>query len=136
MRGLRPGVRKPVDPLKNKGGGFEGGVVVETRCQEMRRRILKIQVKPFGVCRKYVPHPYGSELSPFSLELEQGARLGGVLTLLGIPEEGPEAVVHNHRAGKKSRFWRMAMSWLYSLLWREADQSLFIFFHCSGSRLP
>jgi len=40
---------------------------------------------------------------PFLLELEQGARLGGVLTLLGIPEEGPEAVVHNHRAGKKEQ---------------------------------
>lgn len=59
---------------------------------------MKVQVKLFGVFRKYAAE--GSPGSSFMMELEAGTCIQDVLGRLGIPGDEPKTLVCNHRAGK------------------------------------
>lgn len=73
----------------------------EAFISELRVHALKVKVKLFGIFRNYLPSE--SEGPTFWMEFEEGATLEEILVRLGIPEEEPKALVHNHRAGKKEQ---------------------------------
>ena len=63
-------------------------------------RMLKIQVKLFGVFRNFIPD--GKKKPVFEMEVENGTRIIDVSKYLGIPEEEPKVFIRNHRAAHEN----------------------------------
>lgn len=63
------------------------------------RGILRVYVKLFGIFRCHLP--CSNRKPSFWLEIEDGAMIETLITLLGISSELPNVIVRNHRIARK-----------------------------------